>query len=138
MSSPTSALPWSCACVTVWLSTAVPAVVGVPLAALGPAVGGHGEQAEQLERAARDTASEGARLARDAGLDDVQPDALPATAAAQIGNVLADLAHERGATVMVVGRRGISRVQAVVLGSVSDATVHSARRPVLVVPTPED
>ena len=49
-----------------------------------------------------------------------------------------DLAEERDATLVVVGRRGHSRLREVVLGSVSNAAVHDGRRPVLVVPSPED
>jgi nucleotide-binding universal stress UspA family protein len=58
--------------------------------------------------------------------------------AGDIGVTLARLAEERDATAIVVGRRGISRLEAVVLGSVSDATVRQAHCPVLVVPAPDE
>jgi nucleotide-binding universal stress UspA family protein len=52
--------------------------------------------------------------------------------------MLASLAEERDAAAIVVGRRGMSRLEAVVLGSVSDAAVREAHRPVLVVPAPDE
>jgi nucleotide-binding universal stress UspA family protein len=55
-------------------------------------------------------------------------------AAADVGRLLGALADEYEAELIVVGRRGVSRLEAVVLGSVSNDTVREARRPVLVVP----
>jgi nucleotide-binding universal stress UspA family protein len=52
--------------------------------------------------------------------------------------MLAQLAAKRDALAIVVGRRGVSRLEAAVLGSVSDATVRAAHCPVLVVPAPDD
>jgi nucleotide-binding universal stress UspA family protein len=45
-----------------------------------------------------------------------------------------DIADELDAQSIVVGARGLSAVEAVVLGGVSNAVVHHAKRPVLVVP----
>jgi nucleotide-binding universal stress UspA family protein len=55
-------------------------------------------------------------------------------ASAEIGRVLDELADEYEADLIVVGRRGVSRLEAIVLGSVSNDTVRESRRPVLVVP----
>jgi len=46
---------------------------------------------------------------------------------------ICDVAHELDAAVIVLGARGLSRVQSVLLGSVSVAVPVHARRPVLVV-----
>jgi nucleotide-binding universal stress UspA family protein len=45
-----------------------------------------------------------------------------------------DVAEEFDARLIVVGARGLSAVESVVLGSVSNALVHHAKRAVLVVP----
>ena len=45
-----------------------------------------------------------------------------------------DIADELDAELIVAGARGLSAVEAVVLGGVSNAVVHHAKRPVLVVP----
>jgi nucleotide-binding universal stress UspA family protein len=101
-----------------------------------PVLPSPGEE-ERLESAARRTAEEGTALAREAGVAG-EPVVLRGASAGEIGKLLARLAEERGATAIVVGRRGISRLAAIVLGSVSDATVREAHCPVLVVPAPDD
>lgn len=59
------------------------------------------------------------------------------TTPAEIATVLCGLAEDRGASLVVVGRRGQSHLKEVVLGSVSNAAVHDGRGPVLVVPSVE-
>jgi nucleotide-binding universal stress UspA family protein len=87
----------------------------------------------RLEQAARRVAEEGAARAREAGLA-AEPAVARGASAEEIATILLDLAEERDAMVLVVGRRGMSRLKEVVLGSVSNAAVHDGRRPVLVVP----
>lgn len=80
-------------------------------------------------------AEEGVQRASDAGLR-ARPE-LRCGAPADVGRLLGALADEYEADLLVVGRRGVSWLEAVVLGSVSNETVRHARRPVLVVPSPE-
>lgn len=118
----------------VWSPVVVP-VTSMPLAA--PATPPPSdEQDEQLELAARRVAEEGAWRAGNAGLR-ARPE-LRCGASADVGRLLGALADEYEADLVVVGRRGVSRLEAVVLGSVSNDTVREARRPVLVVPSPDD
>lgn len=51
-----------------------------------------------------------------------------------VAGALAECARNRGAAVVVVGSRGRSAMQEILLGSVAMATLHHAHRPVLVVP----
>lgn len=53
-----------------------------------------------------------------------------------IWQTILDIADEVDATLIVTGTHGNTAVQSGLLGSVSNALVHHARRPVLVVPTP--
>ena len=94
------------------------------------------EEDAALEAAAWRTAEEGVERAAAAGLR-----ARPETrcgAAADVGRLLAELAEECGADLVVVGRRGVSRLEAAVLGSVSNDTIRESARPVLVVPSASD
>jgi nucleotide-binding universal stress UspA family protein len=110
---------------------AVVAATSTPLAAPATPLPNDEEDAA-LERAARSVAEEGAQRATDAGLD-ARPE-VRCGAGADIGRLLGALADEYEADLVVVGRRGVSRLEAVVLGSVSNDTVREAGRPVLVVP----
>jgi nucleotide-binding universal stress UspA family protein len=94
------------------------------------------EEDAALEAAAWRTAGEGVDRAARAGLQARAETRCGAVA--DVGRLLGDLADEYDADVVVVGRRGVSRLQAIVLGSVSNDTVRAARRPVLVVPSPTD
>jgi nucleotide-binding universal stress UspA family protein len=84
------------------------------------------------EREASRLAATGVTLARAAGWD-AEPVVLRSYSGE--GVQLAQLAEKLDADVVVVGSRGLGGAQAV-LGSVSDMVVHSATRPVLVVPHP--
>ena len=53
-----------------------------------------------------------------------------------VAGALSASARSRGAAVIVVGSRGRSALQEMLLGSVAMATLHHAHRPVLVVPPP--
>jgi nucleotide-binding universal stress UspA family protein len=118
----------------VWLPGLAGGERVLPIGAAAPPVP---DADEQLEAVARDTAREGAELARQAGLD-AEPVVLHATSKGEIGERLATLADERGAAAIVVGRHAVSRLESVIRGSVADAIVRHARCPVLVVPAPEE
>jgi nucleotide-binding universal stress UspA family protein len=53
-----------------------------------------------------------------------------------VWQTILDVANEVDATLIVTGTHGNTAVQSGLLGSVSNALVHHARRPVLLVPTP--
>ncbi len=76
-------------------------------------------------------AAAGADQAKACGLD-AEPVSVRAPGRAW-RNILR-VARERDARVVVVGQRGVSGAERVVLGSVSTAVVHHAETPVLVVP----
>jgi nucleotide-binding universal stress UspA family protein len=85
-----------------------------------------------LARAAQELAEEGAQLARTAGLD--------ATAEVVEGtyegtwHAIVDAASSGGASLIVIGARGLSTFKSLVLGSVSHGVAQHARVPVLIVP----
>jgi nucleotide-binding universal stress UspA family protein len=83
---------------------------------------------DQAEKIAQD----GASRAQAAGLP-AEAVAVTAVGPSDIARVLVDLAVEHDADLVVVGHRGMSRMKALVTGSVADACVHDGRRPVLVV-----
>jgi len=95
------------------------------------------DEEREFERRGRHTAEEGTARAGTAGLV-AKPSLQRAASAGDIARVLFDVAEEHDADLVVVGRRGLSRLQSVVLGSVSDAAVRDGRRPVLIVPSGED
>ena len=114
--------------VTVW--DVVPSVVTA-----APLTGGvaAGQAVSAAERVALRKAREGADLARDTGL---APEfAAPAGSGVPgIADALVAAAEGWRADLIVVGRRDMSRLRELVLGSVSDAVVRASPRPVLVVP----
>jgi len=68
-------------------------------------------------------------IARGAGFD-----AQSRVAGGKPWRVICDVADEIEAEAIVLGARGLSRMQSALLGSVSAATVHHTRHAVLVVP----
>jgi nucleotide-binding universal stress UspA family protein len=72
----------------------------------------------------------GVALARDAGFE---PEPLRVEADRKTAAIIADVAAQRDADVIVMGQRGRSGLAAAVLGSVSRDVINAADRPVLVV-----
>lgn len=83
------------------------------------------------EDISRDTAERGAEAARAAALD-AEP--LSIQASGRAWQSILEVASDRDAAAIVIGRRGVSGAEHALLGSVSNAVVHHADRPVLVVP----
>jgi nucleotide-binding universal stress UspA family protein len=94
--------------------------------------------AEEIDAANRDgaqsQAEEGAKLARDAGLD-----AHPRTCSrvTTIADAILKTASELNAGAIVVGSRGLTGVKSLLLGSVSHGLIQHADRTVIVVPSAE-
>lgn len=78
---------------------------------------------------ARDTVERGVKLARGAGFD-----AKGRVAEGKPWRAICDIGDELDCALIVLGARGLSRVQSALLGSVSAAVTTHAGRPVLVVP----
>jgi nucleotide-binding universal stress UspA family protein len=119
---------------TAWRS--VRDVAGAARAALPQEVVDRGARSldEAAEAEAARLAEEGAERAREAGLD---ASAAAVCAERSVWSCLLAAADERDARAIVVGSRGRSGLRSAVLGSVSNAVVQHARRPVLVVHPPE-
>lgn len=102
----------------------------------GAFVSAIGQPAAELdaiaEGLAADTAEQAAKLARESGFRAAE--ACPARSRGSIWSTLLEIADERDAQLVVLGARGQSPVQSLLLGSVSHAVVQHAHRPVLVVP----
>lgn len=92
---------------------------------------------ERLDEAnakrADQVAEEGAALARHAGLD-ATPLTSPRSGA--MAETILDQADEVNADAIVLGSRGRGGIGSFLLGSVSNAVLQSADRPVLIVPSP--
>jgi nucleotide-binding universal stress UspA family protein len=117
--------------VTAWQSVPIPGSLGMG-----------GEAAPmidnvELDRAAAERggrlADEGVRIAQAAGL---QAEPLPVKAPGAIWGTIVDLANRHDAGTIVMGSRGMTGIRAMLLGSVSNAVVHHADRPTLVVRSP--
>jgi nucleotide-binding universal stress UspA family protein len=79
-------------------------------------------------------AEEGARIAREAGLDAEPRTASQRTTAAEA--ILSE-ADAIGASAIVIGSRGLTGLRSLLLGSVSHGVIQHADRAVIVVPSPE-
>jgi nucleotide-binding universal stress UspA family protein len=108
--------------------TAAAAAIGVPEGVLRVAVDRLHEASRQ---AAQARASEGALLAREAGL------AAEGRSEATEGSnwsALTRMADDEDALAIVVGSRGLSGLKQMLLGSTSSGLLHHSARPVVVVP----
>ena len=92
------------------------------------------DERERVTQAAAERASQGAELARAAGLD-AEPHSRPRVTS--IAEAILLEADATDAELIVVGSRGLTGVKSALLGSVSHALVQHADRPVLVVPSPK-
>jgi nucleotide-binding universal stress UspA family protein len=86
----------------------------------------------ELERAARELAEEGTGVARKAGLE-ATAEIAEATYEGTWHTIL-DVARKRQAALIVLGARGLSTFQSLLLGSVSHGVAQHAHVPVLIVP----
>jgi len=89
------------------------------------------EQAQQRE--VDRVSAEGVEAAVRAGFE-AEAVVAAADSVAGVWGAVLDVASEREATVIVAGRRGISRVQSALMGSVSSGLINHAPISVLVVP----
>ena len=94
----------------------------------------YGQLEDLIERRAAEVLAGGEELAGRLGF--------PVTSRQEVNRssvwqTILDVADEVDATLIVTGTHGSTAVQSELLGSVSNALVHHARRPVLVVPTPD-
>lgn len=118
--------------VTVWEPVAVwepydpGALLSAGVATLGSAALGLDQIANQL---AQEKLDRGVELARQAGFD-----ARGQIARGKTWHAICETADALDAALIVLGARGRSRVESMLLGSVSAAVVVHAKRPVLVIP----
>ncbi|MBE1562702.1 universal stress protein [Nonomuraea africana] len=90
---------------------------------------------EAIQAATKELAEQGARLARQHGLDATarsEPDSMA------VWSTIVDVAKEIDASLIVTGTRGQGGVRSLLLGSTSDRVLHHAGRPVLIVPSRDD
>ena len=91
----------------------------------------------ELDRAAsaggNRLADEGARIARAAGIE-AEPIAVKATG--PVWRTIVEVADDNDAAVIVIGSRGHTGIRSLLLGSVSNAVVHHAHQPTLVIHLP--
>jgi nucleotide-binding universal stress UspA family protein len=92
------------------------------------------ELAEKLDRTMLEHASavahEGAELARSLGL---ASESMAIPDEVNVPEEIAKVAHERDVQAVVIGRRGLSGLKAMILGSTSQGVINHCRKPVLVV-----
>jgi nucleotide-binding universal stress UspA family protein len=116
--------------VDVWAPYDPGAVLSAGVAKLGSQALGLDDIAHEV---AEETLKQGLELARQAGFD-----ARGQTARGKTWHAICDTARELKAEPIVLGARGLSRVGAMMLGSVSGAAGVHARSPVLVIPRQDD
>lgn len=116
---------------SVWRSIAAAASASLIAIPAAVATQAYTEMDEEAQRKAVEQAQEGAQAGSAAGLE-ARPSGVLATE--EIWRAIVRAAEESDAAVIVVGSRGRSSVTSALLGSVSNAVVHNAERPVLVVP----
>jgi nucleotide-binding universal stress UspA family protein len=124
--------PRTAVVLTVWEPVAVwepydpVTILSAPVSKLASKALGLDEIADEL---AREKMDRGVVLARKAGFE-----AQGRVAKGKSWRAICDVAEEIDAATIVVGARGLSRVESVLLGSVSSAVAIHAMRPVLIVP----
>jgi nucleotide-binding universal stress UspA family protein len=115
---------------TVWEPTAL-------LSTFGLAGVGDGVNFVEIDHAAAESAervaADGARIARDAGFD-AEPAAIKATG--PVWKMILDSAEGNDVAAIVIGSRGLGAMGRIFMGSVSNAVVHHADRPTLVIHHP--
>jgi nucleotide-binding universal stress UspA family protein len=119
---------------TVWqpfLEVAARSTVGFGLV---PSIPDAEEIDEASRKAAKQTANEGVKLAVALGL---KADGRSAAQVTTTGRAILREADEVGASVIVLGTRGLTGVKSLLLGSVSHEVIQHADRTVTVVPSPE-
>ena len=104
-----------------------------PLAGVSEGVGRVGGLEREMDdigaQVAQRTADRGAELAREHGFE---PTAR--TAAGKVWRAIVDVADEMDASLVVIGTRGHTGIQSLMIGSVANGVVHHSERPVLVIP----
>ncbi|MEJ7797362.1 MAG: universal stress protein [Solirubrobacteraceae bacterium] len=93
------------------------------------------EQNRELDEGAQRVVDEGSRLAHEAGFEPTTQ-VLRGSGVHGIQEAILAAADEHHATLIVVGRGGAGALKSMLLGSVAEALVKHATRPVLVVPEP--
>jgi len=112
--------------VAVWQPYDPATAITAPISRLASSALGLDESSRDL---AQERATAGVEIARGAGFD-----AQSRVAGGKPWRVICDVADEIEAEAIVLGARGLSRMQSALLGSVSADTVHHTRHAVLVVP----
>jgi nucleotide-binding universal stress UspA family protein len=119
--------------VTVWQPTA--GLGSLAWAGALDSMGGYVQMDRSAAENAGRIAQEGVEIARRAGLG-AKP--LAVESAGPIWKTIVDIASTHQGTMIVMGSRGHSSFASILLGSVSNAVLHHADRPTLVIPAREN